>query len=99
MHLTVQLHVPVEGRYDDFDGNLRLVEQFTTLAGAPVAANAAGNADRTSQIVCDPFAAPPQGGSPVEVQLPVSGKVFLLEKILSVKDVPWFSYAFSGLRR
>lgn len=94
MHMTAQLYVPNEGRYDDFDGSLRPVTAFTPIGGKAVAVDA--NAAQALQMTCTPPAA---GASPIEVQLPVSGKVYLFEKILAVKDAQWFSYSFSRLRR
>jgi hypothetical protein len=93
LHMTVQLYVPSEGRYDDFTGSLRAVEKFTPIGGAAVAVDT--KAAQTLQMTCDPQAAAPG----VEVQLPVSGMVYLFEKILAIKDAQWFSYSFSRLKR
>ena len=37
--------------------------------------------------------------SDIEVQLPLSGKVFRMEKILVIKDKQWFSYGYRNLGR
>ena len=99
-HLMVSLYVPQEGRYRGFDGTLRLVDDFTRMHGAsgPVAP---GKADRELQQA---FAenqkqqARAAGATPVEVRLPIHGKMLKLEKILAIGDQQWFSYDYSGVK-
>jgi len=99
MHLMVSLYVPDEGRYDDFTGTLRRLDKFSHVfkkKAVPVPdINAAAQAVQQAYNM-------KTGGIPgngtLGVQLPMSGKVFLLEKILVVKDSQWFSYEFKRLR-
>lgn len=95
LHMMVQLYVPEEGRYDDFAGTLRQVEKFTPVAGDGATAdrNAAAQALQQACVAAGP------GAQPIEVQLPLSGKMYLFEKVLVLKDAQEFSYSFSRLRR
>jgi len=96
MQLTLEMYVPTEGRYKNFAGTLKQVETFTALGERPM--HAMNNAPEDTQ-------APQQmsvrktsvaGNTPIEVQLPISGKVYRFEKILVLKDQEWISYTFSG---
>jgi len=98
MHLMVSLYAPEQGKYMDFEGTMRKVEQFTAMGSAPVVlAKMPVNAMVNQQAVI--HRVEPGAGAPsdIEVQLPVSGKPFLLEKILVVKDQQWFSYGYKNL--
>jgi len=95
LHMMVQLYVPEEGRYDDFTGTLRMVEKFTSVGGVDAMAGN-NNAALTLQQTC---AVAGTGARPIEVQLPLSGKLYLFEKVLVLKDTQGFSYTFSRLRR
>jgi len=101
MHVMVDLHVPEEGRYAEFEGTLREVEQFAALAGVPVAQRGAEVAQQLQQVFVQREQAKvaSAGATPIEVQLPVSGEVYHLEKILVVDGEEWFSYEFSRLTR
>jgi hypothetical protein len=96
MQMTVELYVPTEGRYKNFAGTLRQVEAFTTLGEShAIAANSAPEDTQTLQqlyVARTPVA----GNTPIEVQLPISGKIYRFEKILVLKEQEWLSYTFSG---
>lgn len=96
MQLTVELYVPTEGRYRNFAGTLREVEAFTTLGGRPAiaTANASDDAQTLQQVYAQKT--PVAGNTPIEVQLPISGKIYRFEKILVLKEQEWLSYTFSG---
>ena len=101
MHIMVDLHVPEEGRYREFEGTLREVEHFTALAGVPLAQRGGEVAQQLQQVFVQREQAKvtSAGATPIEVQLPVSGEVYHLEKILVVEGEQWFSYEYSGLSR
>lgn len=94
MHITAQLYVPAEGRYGYFGGTLRQVEQFTQIGGRAVKVDT--GAARAIQASCDPSGA---GGAAIEVQLPLSGKTYLFEKVLVMKEAQTFTYEFWRLSR
>ena len=79
MNLMVSLYVPSEGRYYDFDGTLHGVDRFSApLQNAAPGAPAAAGIQDVQQAVAqkpDPVAA---GRPDIEVQLPLSGRVFLM---------------------
>lgn len=100
MHMLVSLYVPREGKYRDFEGTLRLVDQFRDGVSRPVQALANNRQPIKAQqqrVAADMAAV--RAAAPMEVQLPMSGKVYLLEKILVVDDAQSFSYAFSKLTK
>jgi hypothetical protein len=100
MHMMVSLYVPREGKYGDFEGTLRLVDQFRDGVSRPVQALAINRQPIKAQqqrVAADMAAV--RAAAPMEVQLPMSGKVYLLEKILVVDDAQSFSYAFSKLTK
>jgi hypothetical protein len=100
MHMMVTLFLPKEGSYDDFSGSLRKVDHFTAMGGLPqpVVQNVAESVQAMQQAVV--LNRPPESkGGDMEVQLPLGGTVYLLEKILVVQDLPWFSYAYAKLKR
>lgn len=103
VHLMVNLYVPAAGKYKSFEGTLREVKTFTVVghAGGPVAAEASRQAEALQQAfqAKNAQAVAASGARPIEVELPLSGQVFRLEKILVVKDKQWFSYVFSGLEK
>ena len=98
MHMMVSLYVPREGRYGDFEGTLRLVDKFRQAFAAPAVVNNINLAQNSQQVMVNNVAAV-RAAAPMEVQLPMSGKVYLLEKILVVDDIQSFSYTFSKLRK
>lgn len=97
MHLMVSLYLPEEGRYGDFTGTLREVSKFTSV-GTRHVAPVSNNAVRSLKQAYVANAGTRPGTETIKVQLPVSGKVVMLEKILVVKDKQWFSYGFSRLQ-
>ena len=97
MHLMVSLYLPTEGKYDRFDGTLRSVKQFTKVGGQAVTVNNMGNLQAIQKMLAQKVV-PASGAGPMEVQLPVSGKPYLMEKILVVKDDQWLSYRFRNLK-
>ena len=101
MHLMVELHVPARGRYRDFAGTLHEVRAFTPVAGAAIPAGGVNAAQVLQQQYQQNVQAgvSAAGASPIDVQLPLSGSVYRLEKILVLGDAQWFSYAFSRLAR
>jgi hypothetical protein len=101
MNLMVTLHVPAEGRYDDFEGTLREVDQFSSPNYAIVNDVDVSNVAVANirQIAQQKMQVPHGGRSDIEVQLPLGGKVYRLEKILVIKDQQWFSYNYSRLGR
>ena len=98
MNMMVSLYVPDAGRYDDFEGTLHSVKQFSVAQHAvALNNNAAANLRQVAQIQ---KVVPGQAGrSDLEVQLPLSGKVFRMEKILVIKDKQWFSYSYRNIDR
>ncbi|MEM7393786.1 MAG: hypothetical protein AAF492_15705, partial [Verrucomicrobiota bacterium] len=98
-HLMVDLYVPEDGRYRDFDGTLRKVEAFTPVGAQSPAVDIAGQVTALQQqfVAQNAVAIQAAGASPIEVQLPVSGEVFHLEKILVIKGAQWFSFNYTGL--
>jgi len=96
MQLTLEMYVPTEGRYKNFAGTLKQVETFTALGERTVHAmnNPPDNTQAPQQMVVR--RTPVAGNTPIEVQLPISGKVYRFEKILVLKDQEWISYTFSG---
>jgi hypothetical protein len=105
MHMMVNLHVPEDGRYRDFEGSLRPVKNFTPVAGARIAAIQGPQGNQVAQQLQSAFVQHNQarvakaGASPIEVQLPISGSVHRFEKILIVKGEEWLSYTYTGLER
>jgi hypothetical protein len=106
MHMMVDLHVPEEGRYRNFDGTLREVECFTPVAGVPVSgAVQGGGSNLAAQQIQQAFVQRNQakvteaGASPIEVRLPVSGERYRFEKILIVKGQESLNYTYTGLDR
>ncbi len=100
MHLMVSLYVPDEGRYDEFSGTLRSVEKFTAVTSSRKINSVMNNraVSQIQQVYAGKSAKATPGTGTIKVQLPISGKLYLLEKILVVKDQQWFSYGFSRLR-
>ena len=98
MNMMVSLYVPDAGRYDDFEGTLHSVKQLSVAQHAvALNNNAAANLRQVAQIQ---KVVPGQAGrSDLEVQLPFSGKVFRMEKILVIKDKQWFSYSYRNIDR
>lgn len=98
MNLMVSLYVPEEGRYDDFDGTLRVVDRFSSPQLEVSAAEAVSRAEIANlvqqKIVQADVAAPD-----MEVHLPVSGKIYLMEKFLVIKDQQWIAYNYSRIGR
>lgn len=97
MRMMATLYVPEQGKYDNFAGTMKRVDQFAVEnvpSFQPVPRHVAVNAAVQLQVLEKPSA--PEGGD-VEIQFPVTGKSFLLEKILVVKDQQWFSYDFRKL--
>ena len=94
----VDLYVPKEGRYRDFEGTLREVDEFTQV-GSSSTVNVADQVQALQQQYVDQQAAQVKaaGASPIQVQLPVSGKGYHLEKILVIKGEQWVSFTYSGL--
>ena len=78
---------------------LRVVDRFSRAFDGAMPALGANNAAVNSQQVMVNNIAAVRAASPMEVQLPMSGKVYLLEKILVVEDTQWFSYKFTRLRK
>jgi hypothetical protein len=76
---------------------MRLVENFTVPAAMPVHAKPALAAavNRQASVPQHVELAPAE----LEVQLPVSGKLYKFEKILVVKDQQWFSYRYKNLTK
>ncbi len=101
MNLMVTLHVPAEGRFEDFAGTLRRVEEFSSPQYAVVNhLNINDSAVANIRQIAEEKLQVPHGGrSDIEVQLPLSGKVYRMEKILVIKDKQWFSYKYSRLGR
>lgn len=97
MQLTVELYVPTEGKYRNFAGTLRQVESFTALGERPAHVNNSAPEDAQALQQIYVKKTPMAGNTPIEVQLPISGKIFRFEKILVLKDQEWLSYTFSGL--
>lgn len=98
MNMMVSLYVPDEGKYYDFEGTLHKVKAFSVQHyGANVNNAAVAN---IRQVAQNQKITPGHGGrSDIEVQLPLSGKVFRMEKILVIKDKQWFSYTYKNLGR
>lgn len=98
MHMMVTLYVPEQGKFDNFTGTMKKVEHFASI-GQPVPARIVSNVDvaNAAQIACAAPAKP--AGSDIDIQLPVTGRVFMLEKILVVKDQQWFTYEYWKLGR
>jgi len=96
MYLTASLYVPQQGKYWDFDGTLKQVEQFTVQGAVPVRANLTAAAAVNQSAMVRRVEA---GASELEVQLPVSGKLYQFEKILVVKDQQWLSYKYKNLTK
>ncbi len=99
MNLMLTLYVPEMGRYDDFDGTLHRVEQFSA-SNQPVHLNPAVKAainNQERQAVMPNMAPEVAARAELDVQLPLSGKVFLMEKILVIQDKQWFSYEYRNL--
>jgi hypothetical protein len=97
MHLMVSLYLPQEGRYSDFSGTLRSVDTFTAVGSSHVMPVDNRAVSTLQQAYVGNVGQMP-GAETIKVQLPVSGKVIMLEKILVVKDEQWFSYSFSRLQ-
>ena len=101
-HLMVELYVPEQGRYEEFEGTLRQVDQFRRIGGGPALqhANAAAGLQVMVQQDYQQQAemVTQGGGQAVDVQLPVTGKVYRFEKILVLDGQPWFSYEFRRLK-
>lgn len=109
VHVMYSYYVPAEGKYtvgwgeSGFSGPLRVVEEFTSLSTGPgkrlVRVNAAKQA-REMQRAFDARVdaqAKAAGATPIRVRLPVSGKLFRLEKILVLpNDGLYFELRYSG---
>lgn len=93
-HLMVSLYVPELGKYGKFEGTLRDVENFAKVHATGV--DAAGQAQALQQQA--KLQTKAAGATPVEVRLPIHGKVFKLEKILAVGQAQWFSYTYSNVK-
>jgi hypothetical protein len=100
MHVMVNFYAPAEGTYGKpasfmsparcgFSGTLRLVENFATMA-AERAAVVPVDAQKQVQQMQQQFEnkmetqAKETGATPIRVRLPIDGKLFKLEKILSL---------------
>ena len=103
LHMMLELYVPEEGRYSDFEGNLREVELFTPIGNEALQLNVASIqrypqdfdaevGQRTQAIVR------PATDDAVKVQLPVTGELYRFEKILVLDEQPWISYSYTGLK-
>jgi hypothetical protein len=101
MHLMVELRVPEQGRYSEFDGTLRGVKTFANVGGSAVPVPAADAAQVLQQAFVQKAAAHVRaaGADAIQVQLPLTGEVYRFEKVLVVSDPQWFSYQFKGLER
>jgi hypothetical protein len=101
MYAMVSLYVPEQGKYDNFKGTLRKVEQFNAPTRAmPLPAKLNNDAIKNIQQAAIAQNKPVAGnGSDIDIQLPVTGKVFFMEKVLVVKDQQWFSYDFWRLTK
>lgn len=102
-HMMVDLYVPEQGRYDDFEGTLREVEAFTNVGGQNIGINVVEVhrypqdydvevGQRTAPVVRKPA-----GDDAVEVKLPITGTNYKFEKILVLDEDVWLSYSFSRL--
>ncbi len=97
-HLKVALHVPEEGKYWDFEGSLRKVEQFTPLGGVSYRVEVQPAPDMQQEAVQKVQAAiRNSGASAMEIRLPVMGETYLFEKILVLDEPQYFTYHFKGL--
>ena len=107
--VMVQLFLPAEGSYKtgmfgglSFEGPLHLVEQFTALAttaaaGAPRVDAAVQVADLQREAVQRAEQQERETGvEPIRVRLPIRGKVFRFEKILSIDEKLWVKFRYSG---
>ena len=96
IHVMYNLYLPAEGKYtvgwggSGFSGVLRVVDQFTSLAagaGTEVIRRSAAKqvADMQRQFDARASArALKAGATPIRVRLPIKGKLFRLEKVLSL---------------
>jgi hypothetical protein len=76
-----------------------VVDKFSHAFGNAMPVVNVSNAAIDSQQFITRNMAPEPEASPMDVELPMSGKVYLLEKILVVEDTQWFSYTFTKLRK
>ena len=98
-HLLLTLYVPEDGRYKEFEGTLREVEEFTAFSTAGGQVYAANDVEILQQnfVVQNAADVAQTGASAVDVKLPLSGKVYRFEKILVIDGEQWISYEYSGL--
>lgn len=96
MYLTVSLYAPQQGKYWEFDGTMKQVEQFTVQAPASGLVKPVDMRGLNQQCAVRYADA---GPSELDVQLPVSGKLFQFEKMLVVRDQQWFSYRYKNLTK
>jgi hypothetical protein len=98
MHMMVSLYVPGEGRYSEFVGSLRHVEQFTALGGRDMPVPEVAHIQQAlQQEVAKPVSAGGAAAGEMDIRIPASGQVFRLEKILVLNDAQWFGYEYSRL--
>ncbi|MFC1497078.1 hypothetical protein ACFLS1_01210 [Verrucomicrobiota bacterium] len=96
MHLMVSLYVPEQGKYDDFEGTMHKVENFSAVR-REVPVRVINNVNQMRQVAIRKPVPGGNGRTDIDVQIPLSGKSFLLEKILVIKDQQWFSYSYRNL--
>lgn len=100
LHVMVNYYAPAEGKYGQagglfsqattgFTGTLRLVNAFARMAAGGAAAPASDNARQAEQMQAQfqqriEQQSKAAGVTPIRVQLPLDGRLFLLEKILAL---------------
>ena len=104
MHVTMELYLPKQGRYRDFGGTMREVEEFSKLRHAQAAPEIVQLIEQSGQQVAmnqvfnvQQRAVP--GEDAVKVNLPLDGTVVRFEKILSIQDKQNITFEYSNLRR
>ncbi|HPD17502.1 MAG TPA: hypothetical protein PLE19_21405 [Planctomycetota bacterium] len=110
MHVMYNYYLPIEGHYrtwllgkSTFAGPLREVEKFAALATGPERIVVPHDAQQQAQQMEEQVQARVEqeakaaGAEPIRVRLPINGKLFQLEKILSLpSDELWFEVTYRG---
>ncbi|MFT5126736.1 MAG: hypothetical protein ACI8W8_000331 [Rhodothermales bacterium] len=98
-HALLTLYVPEDGRYKDFEGTLRQVDNYSSFSSAGGQVFNASDVEVLQQayVAQNASAIAVAGGNAVDVKLPLSGKVYRFEKILVMDGEQSVSYNYSGL--
>ena len=103
-HVIYSIHLPEDGRYDGWSGNLKKVDAFARIGSTayPSSAQADSQVEAVKlsntvqqRVEQEAVAA---GVTPIRVQLPVMGKPYLLEKILVLGDALSFEFRYQMRR-